>query len=159
LPHLLERHRWTNQSSLIRANDAAPPIAACSRQREQYPFRITAEGGSFFEKLPHGADIYLMIRVLHDWPDEDALRILRSCRRAVRDEARLLIGEAIVEPDPLRGHPSEYLIDLQMLAMFGTARARTEAEFRTLLASTGFDLRRTIPTNSSVSILEAAPLK
>ena len=33
--------------------------------------------GDFFEAVPAGADAYLLSRVLHDWDDEDALRILR----------------------------------------------------------------------------------
>ncbi len=67
--------------------------------------RIAAEGGSFFEKVPSGADHYLMIRVLHNWGDNDCLRILRNCRAAMSMDARLLIGEEILEPDPARGAP------------------------------------------------------
>jgi hypothetical protein len=44
---------------------------------------------------------------------------------------------------------------MQMMAMFGTGRERSEAEFRALLASTGFAWRRTVPTASPVSVLEA----
>ena len=36
--------------------------------------------GDFFESVPAGADAYLLSRVLHDWDDDDALRILRVCR-------------------------------------------------------------------------------
>lgn len=72
-------------------------------------------------------------------------------------DARLLVIEGILEPDPSRGLPTEYLIDMQMMAMFGNARERTGDEFRELLAKAGFDLARVIKTTSSVSILEAAP--
>jgi SAM-dependent methyltransferase len=119
--------------------------------------RITPRGGSFFDGVPAGADLYLLVRVLHDWSDEDASRILRSCRSAMRPEARLLVIEGLIEPDPSRGRPTEYLIDMQMMAMFGTARERTEAEFSQLLTGAGFDLTAAIPTASPVTILEAAP--
>lgn len=119
--------------------------------------RITARGGSFFDGVPAGADHYLLIRVLHDWADEDVSRILRSCRAAMEAHGRLLIVEMILEPDPARGRPTEYLIDMQMMAMFGNARERTEPEFRALLTPAGFDLIRVIATASPVSILEAAP--
>jgi len=120
--------------------------------------RITTEGGSFFERVPSGADIYMLIRVLHDWPDEDCLRILRACRAAMGADALLLLGEQILEPDPTRGQPMGYLIDIQMMAMFGHAHQRTEAEFRGLFAASGFTLRRVIATASPVSIVEAAPI-
>jgi hypothetical protein len=119
--------------------------------------RITAQAGSFFDGLPPGADRYMLIRVLHDWPDEDARRILRSCRAAMSDGSRLLIVEALMEPDPSLGSRTEYLIDVQMMAMFGRARERTQGEYGGLLAETGFDLVKVMPTSSSVSILETAP--
>jgi hypothetical protein len=119
--------------------------------------RITAKGGSFFDQVPSSADIYMLIRVLHDWPDEDCIRILRTCRAAMRGHSLLLLGEEILEPDPARGRATGYLIDVQMMAMFGQARARSEAEFRGLFEQAGFALRRVIPTSSPVSIIEAAP--
>ena len=119
--------------------------------------RITVRGGSFFDAAPAGANIYLLIRVLHDWSDADSLRILRTCRAVMDPHARLLIGEQVLEPDPARGQAAAYLIDMQMMAMFGHARTRTEAEFNDLLSQSGFTLRRVIPTGSPVSIIEAAP--
>lgn len=119
--------------------------------------RITRQPGSFFESVPAGADLYLLVRVLHDWSDEDALRILRICRASMAGRARLLVVEALMQPDPKHGLPTEYLIDMQMMAMFGRARERSADEFRGLLAEAGFDIARIVPTASSVSILEAAP--
>ena len=117
--------------------------------------RITTVGGSFFEAVPPGADIYMFIRVLHDWPDEDCLRILQACRKAMASHAVLLIGEQILEPDPTRGQPTGYLVDTQMMAMFGAALERTEDEFASLLSKSGFSLRRVVPTQSPVWIIEA----
>jgi hypothetical protein len=119
--------------------------------------RISVQGGSFFDEVPAGADIYLLIRVLHDFADEEVLRILRLCRAAIGSDGRLLIVEQILPPDPSRGRPADYLVDMHMMAMFGSAQVRTEAEFRALLTRAGFDLLRVVPTASLVSILEAAP--
>jgi hypothetical protein len=119
--------------------------------------RIEVAGGSFFEGVPAGADLYMLIRVLHNWSDGDCLRILRACRAAMTPDALLLLGEQILERDPARGRPTNYLVDVQMMAMFGSPRERTEDEFRGLLADSGFLLRRVLPTESPVSIVEAAP--
>jgi len=118
--------------------------------------RIEAVGGSFFDGIPSGADIYMLVRVLHDWSDEDCVRILRACRAAMKPNAVLLICDQILEPDPARGRPIGYLVDMQMMAMFGSARERTEQEFATLLSDAGFGLRRVIATESPVWIVEAA---
>lgn len=119
--------------------------------------RISATGGSFFDSVPPGADIYMLIRVLHNWPDADCLRILRACRTIMDPQALLLIGDQVLEPDPTLGQPTSYLIDTQMMAMFGTARERTRDEFANLLSEAGFTLRRVIPTPSPVWIVEAVP--
>ena len=121
--------------------------------------RITAQGGSFFDSVPAGADVYLLVRVLHDWKDEDCRRILEACRRAMEAHAVLLLGEEILQPEPARGRATSYLTDMQMMAMFGHARARTEVEFRNLLGLSGFSLRRVVPTSSAVSIIEAVPVR
>ena len=69
--------------------------------------------------------------------------------------ARLLICEQMLEPDPTRGNPMLYLLDTQMMAMFGSARERSEAEFWELLVDSGFAFRRLIPTASQVAIVES----
>jgi hypothetical protein len=119
--------------------------------------RITVAAGSFFEAVPPGGDLYLIGRVLHDWSDEDCRRILASCRAAMGPSARLLVVEALLDPDPAQGEVSLYLVDMQMMAMFGDARERTEAEFDALLTASGFVRRRTIPTETRAFILEALP--
>ena len=119
--------------------------------------RIEAIGGSFFDCIPPGADIYMLVRVLHDWSDEDCVRILRACRTAMGPNGVLLICEQILEPDPAQGRATGYLVDTQMMAMFGSARERTEHEFASLLSESGFTLQRAIPTQSPVWIVEAAP--
>ena len=120
--------------------------------------RIDVQSGNFFDAVPEGADAYLLIRVLHNWKDDDCLRILRACRHAMRAEAVLLLGEEILEIDPGRGQATAYLIDVQMMTMFGHARARSEGEFRALLDQSGFMLRRVIHTASPVSIIEGTPV-
>lgn len=118
--------------------------------------RIEAQGGDFLHGVPAGADLYLLVRVLHDWPDEDCVRILKNCRSAMPHQGRVLIVEQLLDPDPERGRPTTYLLDTQMMAMFGSARERSREEFEGLLSASGFTAVRVIPTHSVVSIIEAA---
>jgi hypothetical protein len=150
LRHILRRSPRARGLVLDR-DDVVEAIPAAAR----LDGRIEVQGGDFLHGVPAGADLYLLVRVLHDWPDEDCVRILKNCRSAMPDQARVLIVEQLLDADPQRGRPTTYLLDIQMMAMFGSARERTEAEFRGLLAEAGFALRRAIPTGSPVSILEA----
>jgi hypothetical protein len=135
-----------------------PDVVANLSHAQLLDGRIVAEGGDFLTHVPTGADFYLLIRVLHDWDDTSCIQILKQCRAAMQASATLILGEEVLEPDPERGHPTAYLIDTHMMTMFGQARARTEDEFRSLLAGSGFTLSRIISTSSAVSLVEAKPI-
>jgi hypothetical protein len=113
--------------------------------------RCQIVGASFFDSVPEGADAYLLKGIIHDWPDEDALRILSNTRRAIRSDGTLLLIERFVDS---AARPAG-LIDLLMLAIGG--RERTEAEFRSLLAAAGFSLTRVIQTEAE-PVIECHPV-
>lgn len=119
--------------------------------------RIRLAGGSFFDAVPTGADIYLLVCVLQNWPDDSCLRILRTIRVAMTSRAKLLIGEIVLEPDPARGKVNDYVMDVQMMAIFGDARNRSREEFAELLDRSGFALTRILQTEAPGSLVEAVP--
>jgi len=53
--------------------------------------RASAVAQSFFEALPGGADLYLLMKVLNDWPDRDAARILARCAEAARPNGQIVV--------------------------------------------------------------------
>lgn len=116
--------------------------------------RVTCEAGDFFEAVPDGGDAYILSHILHDWPREQCLAILRNCRAAMRPDSRLLIVEMVL-PEEGPPHPG-YELDMVMLALTG-GRERTEAEYAELLEEADFRLERVVPTDSPVSVVEAVP--
>jgi SAM-dependent methyltransferase len=136
--------------------DRAPVLAEAKRMLETRGVseRCTFVSCDFVDQVPPGGDVYLLSNVLHDWPDERAVVILRNCRRAMRPDCRLLILEMIV---PGGNQPSAAkLLDLEMLVVTG-GKERTEEEFRSLLESAGFALARVIPIGQEMYVLEAFP--
>ena len=116
--------------------------------------RATWAGGDFFSSILPDGDVYLLKSVVHNWDDEAAERLLKSCRRAMRPGARLLIAERVVPSD---NAPSEAkLFDINMLVIVG-GRERTEAEHRRLLERSSLTLARVIATKSPLSLIEAQP--
>ena len=114
--------------------------------------RCEFEAGNFFESVPKGGDAYIMKRVLHDWSDEEAVKVLASCRAAMSPKGKVLVIEHVIRPGnaPDRGK----LLDMQMFALGG--RERTRGDFTALFKNAGLRLGRVIPTKSALSIVEAA---
>ncbi len=117
--------------------------------------RMEVVSGDFFNSVPTGADLYLLRWILHDWSDTKAEAILRSVRKAMKPTARLILVEFLIQ----EGAAFDFgkWADLQMLVLV-EGRERTEAEFRALLATAGFDLQEVIPTASPLNLLVAKPV-
>jgi hypothetical protein len=105
--------------------------------------------GSFFDEVPPGGDVYLLAKVLHDWDDAAAIRILTMVRAAAPDHARLLVIDSVV-PAGNSPHPSKAL-DLVMLSLVD-GRERGEDEWRGLLEAGGFR-----PVSIGDGLVQAVP--
>ena len=117
--------------------------------------RCRFASGDFFASVPQGADVHLLKFILHDWTDDECVRLLRRCREAIAPEGRVAIVETIVPED---NRPAlVHLMDLNMLVMTG-GRERTASEYGKLLADSGFRMTGVIPTASPFSIVEARPV-
>lgn len=118
--------------------------------------RVETVGGDFFEAIPVEADLYLMKFIIHDWNDEQSVRILSNLARSAKPGAKLLLIETVVEEDDAAPSMSK-VMDLNMLAMTG-GKERTEKEYAELFEKTGFRLTRVIATASPMQIVEAVRL-
>ena len=102
--------------------------------------RFTAVGGDAFESVPSGCDTYLLVNVVHDWGDDDCVRLLASVRRSAPDGARLVVveGERTATPsDDIAGRT-----DLLMLVLAPGGRERTQDEMRALATKAGWRVER-----------------
>jgi predicted O-methyltransferase YrrM len=116
--------------------------------------RARVRGGDFFAEVPPGADTYLMSMILHDWDDEQSVRILSAVRRAMGPGSELLVIDAIL-PEGDVGHDGK-LRDLIMLALH-PGRERTAPEFADLFTRAGLRLRETREVAASTGLLVAVP--
>jgi hypothetical protein len=116
--------------------------------------RVELVAGDFFERVPSGADVYLLKNVLHDWNDATCISLLRTLRAATAPGARVLLAEALVERDSR--DPLALPADLQMMVACSEGRERGGADFARLFDQSGFVLGRVFkyPT---ISLIEALP--
>ncbi|KAL5355885.1 S-adenosyl-L-methionine-dependent methyltransferase [Aspergillus floccosus] len=103
---------------------------------------VQAMPHNFFETQPvTGAHLYFLGRVLHDWPDTQARRILQHIRNAMGQDSLLLIHERVLPDGPAKVHPTDAIMDLNMMALC-SSQERTETQFRDLLSAAGLNLVR-----------------
>ncbi len=114
--------------------------------------RASFETGSFFDRVPAGADVYLAVQVLHNWADEDATRILQRIREAIAPVGRLLLIEIVVPSDDRN---ATAVADAMSYFWLGGGE-RTESAWRRLLADGGFRIDR-ITRGEWVSAIDALP--
>lgn len=95
--------------------------------------RVLLAGQSFFDPLPAGADLYLLHKVLDNWPDREAGAILTRCAEAARPDGRVVVMTGVT--DALISDPQ-----LLMMVLVG-GKDRTMAEFRALAATAGLEVR------------------
>jgi len=116
--------------------------------------RCRIVGGSFFESVPRGSEIYLLRHIIHNWDEEHARAILSKIHEAMSGDSKLVIVERIIPP----GNEPSYakLADLNMLVLHGGLE-RTAEEFERLFHAAGFQLTRIAPTESDVCMIEALP--
>ncbi|HEU5255445.1 MAG TPA: methyltransferase [Vicinamibacterales bacterium] len=135
LDHVLERTRGTIEAAGLAT-------------------RCRCEVGSFFETIPAGADVYTIRHIIHDWQDDESIRILSNVHQAMKTGSKLLVLEAVV-PEGNEPHFSK-MADMAMM-LWPHGLERTADEFRALLAASGFELVGITPTLSPVSVIEARP--
>jgi O-methyltransferase len=96
--------------------------------------------------------------------DDQAVILLRNCRKAVGRDGKVLLVEWVM---PIGTEPREAFrfwditrVDLMLFAQSGSGggRVRTRSGFRDLLTAAGFEMTAIIPTRGSVSVIEAKPV-
>ena len=150
LSAILSRYQNANGILLERQ----PAIEAAKAGRGGSLPRCDLVVGDFFENVPENADAHVLKRVLHDWSDEQAVQILKNCRSAMGDNARLLIIEGLL------GGPNEMtstdLLDL-MLLVVTSGQERSEEQYAKLLEAADLRLESVISTATALFVMEAAP--
>ncbi|KAJ9550195.1 hypothetical protein OSB04_014240 [Centaurea solstitialis] len=119
---------------------------------------VTHVAGNMFKAIPR-ADTIFMKWILHDWSDEDCIKILKNCRKALlKKTGKIIIVEIVqhsTENDIFQDTRLTY--DLVMFSHFSSGKERTESEWKKLLDEGGFSHYNIIKIHALQSIIEAFP--
>lgn len=118
---------------------------------EELKARCELIAGDFFIEIPANKDIYIIRKVLHNWNDEEALKILKTCYKAMSKKSKLFIIDLILPCNiPFVG---EFLA---LNAMVIGGKERFKKEFQDLLHMAGFKVENIISTKCQNSIIEVS---
>jgi ubiquinone/menaquinone biosynthesis C-methylase UbiE len=134
--------------------DMAEAIAAAKRgEGGPLPGVSFVAGDVFTTAAPESGDVYLVRHLIHDYDDDEGVRILANVRRAMLPHARVLVLEAPLPSDD-SPRPGRWL-DLQVMVLCG-GRERTVEEYAALFERAELRFSRTVPTeHPAMTIIEA----
>jgi SAM-dependent methyltransferase len=109
-------------------------------------------GDFFTDELPE-ADCYILKLILHDWNNDQCIKLLKNCNRTLSKGGKLLIMEpAIIDGSPYKLFSQ--MLDLDMMILTG-GKERTPEEYNTILNASGFKYSNIISTETPLYIIEA----
>lgn len=127
-----------------------PEVAALGHVPSDLTDRLRFVGGDVFDTWPVRGDAVVLARVLHDWPDERAVDILRRAREAVNPGGWLYLVELVRPGDGFRGG----LLSLHLMLSTGGLE-RAASEFHELLWRAGWEYSCVRRMNAVVDVVVA----
>ncbi|KAL1565877.1 trans-resveratrol di-O-methyltransferase [Salvia divinorum] len=115
-------------------------------------------GGDMIESIPQ-ADAVFLKWVLHDWSDEDCVKILKNCKEAISTKGgKVILVELVVEDreEDDKATETQLLFDLKMMAVIN-GKERNEKEWAKLFFAAGFGNYKITPVLGLRSIIEVFP--
>ncbi|GLJ25142.1 hypothetical protein SUGI_0480830 [Cryptomeria japonica] len=109
--------------------------------------------GNMFEQIP-SADAIFMKWILHDWDNEQCLKILKNCYEAIPEDGKVLIVDAVIDDDGGMKRQAGFLFDMCMMAASTGGKERTWKEFEDLFFKAGFNSYRVIKLPFLQSFIE-----
>jgi len=138
-----------------------PEVVQLAQQRflKEEPAEVTSKiefsTGSFFDSPIPVCQAYILKQILHDWNDEDCIKILRNVRKYMPANSKIFIIDNVITPEDPLPVMKKVFVDLIMMTML-PGKERTEKEFSKLFSSAGLKLENVYETRGLFSIVEAS---
>lgn len=97
--------------------------------------------------------------VLHHWGDEDCVKILAQCKKAIpsREEGgKVIVIDILVDPSSGPTHEAELLVDVAMM-VFTNGRQRDETDWSELFMKAGFNDYKIVKKLGAPGVFEVYP--
>nr|BDC79579.1 5-O-methylthujaplicatin/4-O-demethylyatein/ pluviatolide O-methyltransferase [Thujopsis dolabrata var. hondae] len=127
---------------------AAPPIAG-----------VEHVSGDMFEHIPPANAVFLKC-VLHDWNDDDCVRVLKKCYKAIPENGKVIIVDALIGERKRDDDGENFLrsvglaFDMEMMVFSNGGKERSLMEFKQIFSKAGFKSHTIFKLPSLQAIIE-----
>ncbi|XP_055809329.1 trans-resveratrol di-O-methyltransferase-like [Solanum dulcamara] len=130
-----------------------PPVVANLQGSEKLEF----VAGDMFQKIP-SANAVLLKSILHDWNDEECVKILKNCKEAITGSGKVIIIDMVMENPELddKSVQAQLFIDMLVMVFLGS-KERNKEEWEKLFLDSGFTCYKIILTLGLRSVIELYP--
>ncbi|XP_019170244.1 PREDICTED: trans-resveratrol di-O-methyltransferase-like isoform X4 [Ipomoea nil] len=144
-----------------------PHVVAKQQQQQQDCENLRFLGGNMFHSIP-SADAIMFKHIMHNWSDEECVKILKKCREAISDhnkndgvkKGKVIIIDMVLgaEKDNEAEDITEVklMFDVLMMVLL-TGKERTEKEWERLFIESGFTHYMITPIFGIRSLIEVFP--
>ncbi|XP_060168995.1 myricetin 7/4'-O-methyltransferase 2-like [Lycium barbarum] len=119
-------------------------------------------GGDMFDEIPH-ANAILLKCILHDWRDDDCVKILKKCKESIPSRekgGKVIIIDTVMEDDSKQNNDqivrAQHNMNMLMMVLFA-AKERTKKEWEKLFTEAGFTEYKIISALGLRSLIEIYP--
>ncbi|GKU96325.1 hypothetical protein SLEP1_g9573 [Rubroshorea leprosula] len=116
-------------------------------------------GGDMFEAIPP-ADTLLLKSILHDWSDEECVKILNHCKEAIKKNGKggkvIIIDMVKMDEGDQELIETQLFFDMMMMVLL-TGKERNEKEWAKLFFEAGFSGYKILPILGVRSLIEVYP--
>ncbi|KAK2383167.1 isoflavone 7-O-methyltransferase [Trifolium repens] len=106
-------------------------------------------GGNMFKSIPQ-ADAVLLKWVLHNWSDDDCIKILKNCKKAISGKGKggkVIIIDVVINEKQDEHEMTEVKLLLDVIMMTSlNGKERNEKEWKQLFLQAGFKSYKIFPT-------------
>ncbi|GLT86034.1 hypothetical protein SLE2022_041970 [Rubroshorea leprosula] len=117
-------------------------------------------GGDMFHSVPK-ADAAFLMWCLHDWDDQECIKILKNCREAIPvEKGKVIIAEAVIGEEREEDDKLDFvrlMLDMVMMAHTSKGKERTLKEWDYVLTKAGFRRYNIRHIRAASSLIEAFP--
>ncbi|CAO2148731.1 unnamed protein product [Urochloa humidicola] len=114
--------------------------------------------GDMFDFIPPAQTVVLKL-VLHHWPDEDCVKILAQCRKAIpsrKDGGKVIIGDIVIDYSAGPMLEAHLLLDVGMMTMT-KGRQRDGNEWHEIFMKAGFSDYKFLKKFGARGVFEVYP--